>query len=135
MLYFITFDSQGMSCGCGQYSNDEDAPDPLPQGDVECTAEDFGNWRECALQDGKVVPASTLQIQARAAATASAAQQSAAYAALAESDKTVLRCYEGAVPVPEAWVNYRKALRAIVSAASGDASQALPEKPPYPAGT
>ncbi|MFM0334752.1 hypothetical protein [Paraburkholderia strydomiana] len=64
-----------------------------------------------------------------------AAHQASAMTALNESDTTVLRCYESAVPVPAAWVAYRKALRAIAGAASGDATQALPTKPAYPAGT
>lgn len=69
------------------------------------------------------------------AAPSWAAYQESAKAALGETDITVMRCYESAVAVPAAWATYRKALRAIVSAASGDATQALPEKPTYPAGT
>lgn len=64
-----------------------------------------------------------------------ATYQGQARAALTESDKTVLRCYEGAVVVPAAWSAYRKALRAIISEASGDPTQPLPPKPTYPAGT
>lgn len=64
-----------------------------------------------------------------------AAYQSSAQAALTESDTTVLRCYENAVPMPTAWITYRKALRAIVSASSGDSTQPLPTKPAYPSGT
>lgn len=63
------------------------------------------------------------------------AYQVQAQSALAESDKTILRCYEAAVPVPSAWATYRKSLRAIVSAASGDPTQPLPAKPAYPSGT
>jgi hypothetical protein len=61
--------------------------------------------------------------------------QSEAQTALAQSDNTILRCYENAVPVPTAWASYRKALRAIVSAGSGDATKPLPSKPAYPSGT
>lgn len=61
--------------------------------------------------------------------------QAQARAILADTDLTVLRCYEAAVPLPTAWQTYRKELRAIVGAASGDATQPLPAKPPYPAGT
>jgi hypothetical protein len=61
--------------------------------------------------------------------------QMSAQSALAESDRTILRCYENTVAVPATWATYRKALRAIVSAASGDATQPLPTKPQYPAGT
>lgn len=58
-----------------------------------------------------------------------------AQAALDISDVTITRCAENSVPVPSNWISYRKALRAIVSAAAGDAAQALPTKPPYPTGT
>ncbi|MCS3839377.1 hypothetical protein HNR03_003988 [Pseudomonas sp. JAI111] len=58
-----------------------------------------------------------------------------AQAALDGSDVTITRCAENAVSVPSDWVSYRKALRAIVGAESGDATQELPIKPAYPAGT
>lgn len=61
--------------------------------------------------------------------------QSNAQAALTDSDLTILRCYENSVAVPAAWTTYRKALRAIISATSGDPTQPLPTKPTYPAGT
>ena len=61
--------------------------------------------------------------------------QASAQAALTESDKTILRCGENSVAVPAAWATYRKALRAIVAATSGDPSVALPTRPAYPAGT
>lgn len=64
-----------------------------------------------------------------------ATYQANAQVALTESDKTILRCYENAVVVPAAWMTYRKTLRSIVSAASGDSTQPLPTKPPYPSGT
>lgn len=64
-----------------------------------------------------------------------AAYQAQAQAALTESDKTALRCYENAVALPAAWATYRKALRTIVGASSGDPAQPLPTKPAYPAGT
>lgn len=74
------------------------------------------------------------------ASTPTAAQQWQAHQALAmtalvESDRTVLRCYENGVPMPAEWSAYRKALRAIVGAASGDPAQPLPIRPAYPAGT
>jgi hypothetical protein len=50
---------------------------------------------------------------------------------LNKSDQTVGRCYEGGVPVPEAWKAYRSALRTIVSTGVGS----LPNRPEYPAGT
>ncbi|PMQ04150.1 hypothetical protein DyAD56_15795 [Dyella sp. AD56] len=56
----------------------------------------------------------------------------AARQALAESDLTVLRCYEKAISVPADWVAYRDALRAIVS---GGNSTSLPSMPAYPSGS
>lgn len=64
-----------------------------------------------------------------------AVYQQTARAALDASDVTILRCVENGVAVPAQWATYRKALRAIVSATSGDSSQPLPSKPAYPAGT
>ena len=61
--------------------------------------------------------------------------QGNAQMALDKSDRTILRCSEYGVTVPAAWITYRAALRAIVGAASGDASQALPKRPVFPAGT
>jgi len=58
-----------------------------------------------------------------------------AQAALDSSDVTITRCAENSVPVPSNWISYRKSLRAIVGAETGDATQALPVKPPYPVGT
>lgn len=63
------------------------------------------------------------------------AYQQQAKAALCESDITMLRCVENGVTIPAAWQTYRKALRSIIGAASGDATQPLPPKPAYPAGT
>lgn len=57
--------------------------------------------------------------------------QSQAKTALDGSDVTVIRCAESAIPVPPAWIKYRKTLREIV----GGAVQPLPAQPPYPAGT
>lgn len=64
-----------------------------------------------------------------------ASHQTYALAALSESDRTVIRCYENGVPVPADWTAYRKALRAIVAAETGDPTQPLPAKPSYPVGT
>ena len=41
--------------------------------------------------------------------------QTDAQAALTQSDKTILRCCDRGVMVPEEWVIYRSALRRIVS--------------------
>lgn len=61
--------------------------------------------------------------------------QRTAQDALNRSDITILRCVENGVAVPAAWVSYRNALRSILSAAAGDATAALPERPAFPAGT
>lgn len=63
------------------------------------------------------------------------AYQATAQAAIDKSDATMLRCAENSVAVPAAWACYRKALRAIVGAASGDPTKPLPTRPSYPAGT
>lgn len=61
--------------------------------------------------------------------------QQTALSALAETDKTVLRCYENAMAIPTEWADYRRALRAVISAKTGDATKPLPAKPAYPPGT
>jgi hypothetical protein len=63
------------------------------------------------------------------------AYQAQAQAMLDRSDRTILRCAENAVAVPSAWSDYRNALRAIISAATGDPAATLPAMPAYPAGT
>ncbi|MTD33668.1 tail fiber assembly protein [Paludibacterium denitrificans] len=55
--------------------------------------------------------------------------------ALSASDTTLMRCYEAGIALPAEWVAYRKALRAIISAQSGDPTQLLPTRPAYPEGT
>lgn len=67
------------------------------------------------------------------AAEAWSTYQEQAKAALARSDVTMLRCFESGITAPAAWVTYRKDLRAIVSAPSGDPTAQLPSIPPYPA--
>lgn len=54
---------------------------------------------------------------------------------LDKSDMTVLRCVENGIPVPADWAIYRKALRAILSAQTGDPSKELPTCPGYPSGS
>ncbi len=54
-----------------------------------------------------------------------------AEAALTASDRTILRCYEHAVPVPAEWTAYRAELRAVISGAS----TTMPTRPAFPAGT
>lgn len=73
--------------------------------------------------------------QASYNATAWSGYKAQAKVLLSESDLTILRCYENSVPVPAAWAMYRKDLRYIIGAATGDPAQPLPVKPAYPAGT
>lgn len=65
--------------------------------------------------------------------TSKAKLQAAAQTALDSSDVTLMRCYEAAVLLPQAWKDYRVALRAIVSGKS--TATELPARPAYPAGT
>ena len=51
--------------------------------------------------------------------------------ALTQSDKTILRCYENAVPVPSEWAIYRANLRIVIRGALS----AIPVMPSYPTGT
>lgn len=64
-----------------------------------------------------------------------AAYQTQAQAALTKSDIVLLRCIENGVAVPADWASYRKSLRAILGAKTGDGIQPLPSMPKYPAGT
>ena len=63
------------------------------------------------------------------------AYQIQALGLLGESDLVALRCFKEGVTFPEEWRGYVLALRAIVRAASGDASLPLPARPDFPAGT
>lgn len=59
-----------------------------------------------------------------------------AVAALYESDTVIVRCYAANPPVavPQAWTDYRAALRAI-SNQTDTTTKTLPTKPAYPEGT
>lgn len=61
--------------------------------------------------------------------------QEKALAALTDSDRTILRCYENSVIIPAEWAEYRKELRSILSSTSGDPTKELPVAPIYPEGT
>jgi len=61
--------------------------------------------------------------------------QSQAQIALDKSDITMIRCIENGAAVPAGWVSYRKALRAIICATTGDAAKQLPTRPSFPVGT
>jgi hypothetical protein len=70
-------------------------------------------------------------------------QQADAQAALSASDTTMLRVLEAVAlgtntltaPDIAAFVSYRRNLRSVISAPTGDPSKALPAKPAYPKGT
>lgn len=117
---------------------------PVPAGVTSVLEITDAQWQACISNPGWTVVNGALvapvqptaaQIAATAAALAWINYQVIAKAALDESDITVLRCYENAVATPPAWGAYRKALRAIIGATSGDPTQPLPTKPAYPSGT
>jgi hypothetical protein len=136
---FAAFDTQG---NISAFYDDVDSPVPAAVSNVLKITD--AQWQTCISTPGYTVksgalvaPASptTAQIAAQQAAAAWSAYQAGAKAALDASDVTILRCYEHAVATPAAWSTYRGALRAIISAASGDPTQPLPTRPAYPAGT
>ena len=61
--------------------------------------------------------------------------RSLARKALEDSDITVLRCAEHSIPVPEAWVSYRSALRSTINITTWVEGLEVPAMPEYPAGT
>jgi hypothetical protein len=91
-----------------------------------------GAWVSEEIPVPPVAPPPTA---AEVAAEQWAVYQVGAQVALTDSDTTILRCYENSVTVPAVWATYRKALRAIIGATTGDATQPLPVRPAYPAGT
>ncbi|WP_454844933.1 hypothetical protein [Ralstonia thomasii] len=136
---FAAYDAQGVITA---FYDSVDSP--VPAGITNTLAITDAQWQACISTFGyKVVsgalvapPAPTAaQLAGQATAAAWSAFQVKAQAALDKSDITILRCTENAVAVPAAWATYRKALRAIVGASSGDATQPLPTQPAYPAGT
>lgn len=96
-----------------------------------------GSWIPCdsTIKSGYTYSGTAFAAATTPAAAAWSSYQASAQIALDKSDRTVVRCAENGVAVPAAWVTYRKALRAIISAASGDPTQPLPTQPAYPAGT
>lgn len=92
--------------------------------------EQDGTWTLVAGVVTKVMPTA-----AQVAAVKWAAYQQQAMVALSTSDRTMHRCVENSVAVPTAWAAYRKALRLIIQAPTGDPTQPLPARPAYPAGT
>ncbi len=68
MLYTITFDANGDPQGFSRYSDESLAPNPLPAGEVQCTASQFANWQNYVLANAQIVdaPASKLLAFAQA---------------------------------------------------------------------
>jgi hypothetical protein len=135
---YAAYDSTGSIIG---FYDSIDSPVPAGVEAIEITD---AQWQTCISTPGYTVksgalvapvPPTAAQIAAQQSAAAWSVYQASAKAALDASDITILRCYENAVVAPAAWATYRKALRAVVSAASGDATQPLPVAPQYPAGT
>lgn len=95
-------------------------------------------WVECggsvsvgdAYADGSFSPPPPPPIEQQIEALRASARVT-----LSESDITVLRCAEAGVAVPQAWRDYRAALRLIVSSDVGDPEAGLPARPEYPPGT
>lgn len=133
------YDAQGNIVA---FYDSEDSP--VPAGVTNTLAITDAQWQACMSTPGYTVkngvlvapiPPTAAQVAAQQTASAWSVYQAQAKTALDASDLTILRCYENGVAVPAAWATYRKALRAIVSTASGDATQPLPTKPAYPSGT
>lgn len=135
---YAAYDSTGVVVA---YYDSIDSPVPQSVNAIEITD---AEWRACISTQGYTVANGALvapaaptasQISAQQAAAAWSAYRVTAQAALDKSDVTIVRCVENAIAVPTTWTAYRKALRAIVGAPSGDPTQALPTRPAYPSGT
>jgi hypothetical protein len=63
------------------------------------------------------------------------AYQETAKEALIVGDKVANRCVKAGIAYPTDWRSRDIALRAIVTASSGDPTQPLPAQPPFPPGT
>lgn len=64
-----------------------------------------------------------------------AAYKAQAQALLDKSDLTALRCFKAGITFPTEWHDYVTALRAIVSASTGNPDLPLPTTPTYPFGS
>ncbi len=106
------------------------AADLLELNDAQWSERTQGRW---AVSNGTLVPY-TAPALVPSAAQSFAVLQTKAKSALAASDRTILRCYENAAPVPPEWVGYRAELRNIVNGTNGEATS-LPTRPAFPAGS
>ena len=89
-----------------------------------------------AQNSGKVIEPDAAGCPQAVTPTISAEQLSAqlkgeAQDALDASDRTLLRCLERGLSLPEAWVNYRAQLREVVNGTMST----MPERPEYPSGS
>ncbi|EEF26835.1 conserved hypothetical protein [Ricinus communis] len=113
---------------------------PVPNGVTAIEITD-AQWQSCiseigySVRDGVLVAPTESEVSKRQAAGAWSSYQASAKTELDSSDLTILRCYENGIPVPSEWATYRKLLRAVIGAASGDPTQPLPMRPQFPAGT
>jgi hypothetical protein len=82
-----------------------------------------------------ITPEDPHVVDVRKSALAWHIYKSQAKNALEKTSVTIERCFEAAIALPSDWVDYRKALRAILSQASGDPTVPLPAQPAYPNGT
>lgn len=102
----------------------------VPSDAVEVTAED----REALLlgeADGgkiRVVDGRAVLVPGDEGAATALALKNAAFVALSESDRVVLRSYERQLDLPASWVEYREALRQIIR---GEGLE-FPDRPDYP---
>ncbi|MBU9403579.1 DUF4376 domain-containing protein [Burkholderia multivorans] len=53
MTYTIEFDSTGKPV-CSSMYGPGSAPDPLPAGEIVCTADEYAAWQRCAYREGTV---------------------------------------------------------------------------------
>lgn len=123
----------------GFYDSELHAPEQIPADAVEISREEHAALM-AAQYAGKAITGDdegkpvAIDPPGPSDAELWAARQKEAQAALSESDITVLRCYENAVPVPKDWVAYRKALRGIVGAEAGNPNDEFPQQPARPEG-
>jgi len=100
-------------------------------GDHVIRGDDGREWEVVdGLQVWRTMPRPMMTAD-EAAAVAARDLVIAADTALRASDLTLLRCVEAGVALPQAWRDYRAALRALKSGGPGP----LPARPAYPEGT